>query len=46
MQAEGLIQQLTLQAQGAVFTLPVYVLPISRVDLTLGQVGSKPLDHI
>lgn len=28
MQAEGLIQQLTVQAQGNSFTLPVFLLPI------------------
>ncbi|WVY97768.1 hypothetical protein V8G54_029919 [Vigna mungo] len=36
MQAEGLIQQLTVQTQGNSFTLPVFLLPISGADPILG----------
>ncbi|BAT74747.1 hypothetical protein VIGAN_01249400 [Vigna angularis var. angularis] len=36
MESEGLIQNLTLIAQGNVFTLPVFLLSFSGADLILG----------
>lgn len=36
METKGLVQNLIIQAQGNVFQLPVYALPISEADLILG----------
>ncbi|XP_027348235.1 uncharacterized protein LOC113859732 [Abrus precatorius] len=43
MELEGLIQQLTLQAQGNVFTLLMFLLPISGADLILGASWLKTI---
>nr|KYP59153.1 Retrovirus-related Pol polyprotein from transposon 17.6 [Cajanus cajan] len=44
MTAEGLIQQLIIQAQGNLFQMPVYLLPISGADLILGASWLKTID--
>ena len=36
MSAEGLVKQLKVHAQGNTFQLPIFLLPISSVDLILG----------
>ncbi|XP_014489586.1 uncharacterized protein LOC106752417 [Vigna radiata var. radiata] len=43
MTADGLIQNLTIQAQGNTFQFPVYILPISGADLIL---GASEVEHI
>ena len=43
MEAEGLVKQLRVQAQGNLFQLPVFLLPISGADLILGASWLKTI---
>lgn len=43
MESKVLIQNLTLQAQGNIFTLPVFLLPTSGADLILGASWLKTI---
>jgi len=46
MTAEGFIRDLKVQAQGNIFHIPVFLLPILGVDLILGTTWLKTLDLI
>ena len=47
MSAEGLVKQLKVQAQGNIFQLPVFLLPISGADIILGASWLKTISsHI
>ena len=50
MLAEGMIKQLKVQAQGNIFKLPIFLLPIYDADLILGaswlkKIGSHIADY-